>query len=70
MLMTGYSHPTEGLSRPLAKHLREEIALLEARLSTLGLDGDCAYERALSGAYSRLLEERRSQLAALRAAGL
>ncbi|WP_297528542.1 hypothetical protein [Thiohalobacter sp.] len=49
--------------------LEEEIRLFEWRLARLGLDGDCAYERALSRAYGSLLEERRSRLAAMRAAG-
>ena len=50
--------------------LRSEIDLLEARLVSMGLDGDCAYERAMSRVYDRLLKERKRQLAAIRAAGL
>ena len=49
--------------------LLDEIRTLEARLAAVGLDGDCAYERALSQIYDRLLRERRDQLAAIRHAG-
>ena len=49
--------------------LLEEIRALESRLAAVGLDGDCAYERALSQIYDRLLRERRDQLAAIRCAG-
>ncbi len=48
-----------------ASDLAEEIKLLEARLHTVGLDGDCAYERALSKVYDSLLIQRRRQLASL-----
>lgn len=55
----GYAHESES-------SLTEEIAMLESRLAIMGLDGDCAYERALSQVYHSLLTQRRSQLAALR----
>jgi len=45
--------------------IAEEIAMLEARLHSVGLDGDCAYERALSKVYDALLVQRRRQLASL-----
>lgn len=48
-----------------ASDLAEEIELLEARLKTMGMDGDCAYERALSKVYDSLLIERRRKLASL-----
>lgn len=55
---------------PCPQEIRWEIAQLERRLRTMGLDGDCAYERALSQAYDALLLQKRRQLAALREAGL
>ncbi|WP_125181843.1 hypothetical protein [Thiohalobacter thiocyanaticus] len=58
------SHPS------CPREIRQEIAQLERRLRTMGLDGDCAYERALSQAYDALLLQKRRQLAALREAGL
>lgn len=45
--------------------LREEIALLERRLDDMGVDGDCAYERAMSKVYTSLVSSRKQQLAAL-----
>ena len=48
-----------------ASDLAQEIALLETRLKTVGMDGDCAYERALSKVYDSLLIQRRRQLASL-----
>lgn len=48
-----------------ASDLEKEIALLEARLKSVGMDGDCAYERALSKVYDSLLIQRRRQLASL-----
>ena len=65
-------HETNGDIRPHHRSttsLLEEIRALEARLAAVGLDGDCAYERALSQIYDRLLRERRDQLAAIRCAG-
>jgi hypothetical protein len=46
--------------------LMEEIATLESRLEDMGMDGDCAYERAISRVYTDMLNDRRRQLAALR----
>jgi hypothetical protein len=48
-----------------ADYLRQEIAFFEARLHEMGESGDCAYEHALSKAYRTLLQQRKSQLAAL-----
>lgn len=45
--------------------LQEEIAVLERRLDDMGLDGDCAYERAISKVYINLLASRKQQVAAL-----
>lgn len=45
--------------------LQEEIAVLERRLDDMGLDGDCAYERAISKVYINLVASRKQQLAAL-----
>ena len=45
--------------------LQEEIAVLERRLDAMGLDGDCAYERAISKVYINLVASRKQQLAAL-----
>jgi hypothetical protein len=48
-----------------ACELRQEIALLEARLRSMGGDGDCAYERAMSLLYVAMVEERRRRLESL-----
>ncbi len=45
--------------------LEEEIAVLERRLDDMGMDGDCAYERAISKVYINLVASRKQQLAAL-----
>ena len=45
--------------------LQEEIAVLERRLDDMGMDGDCAYERAISKLYINLVASRKQQLAAL-----
>ena len=58
----------ETLENHQASDLAEEIKLLENRLHTMGLDGDCAYERALSKVYDSLLIQRRRQLATVLAA--
>lgn len=42
--------------------LKEEIAALEGRLEDMGMDGDCAYERALSRVYTGMVADRRRQL--------
>ena len=49
--------------------LIEDIAYFEARLEQMGDLGDCAYERAMSRFYERLVGERRDSLASLRARG-
>lgn len=46
------------------------LQLFERQLQRYGAEGDCAYERALSRLYRQLFEQRRSQLDALRRAGL
>ncbi len=46
--------------------LIEDIAYFEARLEQMGDLGDCAYERAMSRFYERLVGERRASLASLR----
>ena len=45
--------------------LREEITLLERRIRLMGEDGDCAYERAMSTLYQRMVAERWRQIALL-----
>ena len=47
-------------------NLLEEIAALENRLEDMGIDGDCAYERAMSRVYTDMVQDRKRQLAALR----
>jgi len=47
------------------QQLLEEIATLECRLEDMGMDGDCAYERAMSRLYTTMVEDRKRQLAAL-----
>ena len=47
--------------------LIEDIAYFEARLEQMGDLGDCAYERAMSRFYERLVGERRASLESLRA---
>ena len=44
------------------ERLREEIALMEARLEEIGHDGDCAYERAMIRFYGEQLARRRASL--------
>ncbi len=45
--------------------LREEISLLERRIRLMGEDGDCAYERAMSMLYQRMVAERWQRIALL-----
>ncbi|HMV37585.1 hypothetical protein [Plasticicumulans sp.] len=45
--------------------LSDEIAFLESRLAEMGHGGDCAYEHALSRAYTDRLIERRQELSRL-----
>jgi hypothetical protein len=49
-----------------ALQLQDEIATLESRLEDMGIDGDCAYERAMSRLYTDMVEDRKRRLAALR----
>lgn len=49
-----------------ALQLQDEIAALEARLTDMGMDGDCAYERAMSRLYTDMVADRKRRLAALR----
>lgn len=48
--------------------LLQDIAYFEARLEEMGYNGDCAYERAITRTFARLVEERRDSLAKLRSA--
>ncbi len=48
---------------PDERAARDDIAYLERRLSEMGSSGDCAYERALAGAFRIMLEQRRTMLA-------
>jgi hypothetical protein len=48
-----------------ALELLEEITLLERRIRLMGEDGDCAYERAMSALYQRMVAERWRRIAAL-----
>lgn len=47
-----------------------QLQLFARQLQRYGGDGDCAYERALNALYTKLFEQRRQQLDALRIAGL
>lgn len=51
-------------------HQDPTLQLFERQLHRYLGEGDCAYERALSQLYRQLFEQRRSQLDALRRAGL
>lgn len=42
--------------------LEEEIRYMELRLTEIGFDGDCAYERAMSKFYRQQIATRREQL--------
>ena len=61
---------TDATKRDGEQELVEQIDLLERRLRHLGLDGDCAYERAISKLYQALVKKHRNRLEAIRAAGL
>ena len=63
MFGTPESQSRSGKDRTTA--LLEEIATLEHRLEEMGMDGDCAYERAISRLYHRMAEERKQLLADL-----
>jgi len=47
------------------EHLSSEIELYQSRINVMGLDGDCAYERALIKVYNDLLVQRNSELKAM-----
>lgn len=44
------------------KRLRDDIAYLEARLTEIGHDGDCAYEKAMIRFFEQQLADRRAKL--------
>jgi len=44
--------------------IREEIAYLESRLSEIGYDGDCAYEKAMIRFFEQQVDLRRNWLEA------
>ena len=50
--------------RPIADYqrLRDDIAYLEARLTEIGHDGDCAYEKAMIRFFEQQLAERKAKL--------
>lgn len=48
------------------EHLTSEIALYQSRINGMGLDGDCAYERALIKVYNDLLVRRNLELEKMR----
>ena len=50
---------------PTRRQLLELTDYLEDRLATMGEEGDCAYERAMSRLYTTMVEDRKRQLAAL-----
>lgn len=47
------------------EHLNGEIELYKSRINGIGLDGDCAYERALIKVYNDLLAQRSLELKAM-----
>lgn len=51
------SQVQEALRHGQMEKLRGEITELQARIASMGLDGDCAYERAMSRCYAGLLEQ-------------
>ena len=61
--------PTPGSRSNSAKEMElklvEEIAILQRRLELMGMDGDCAYEHAISRLYQAIVEVRKQQLTAL-----
>ena len=56
--------------RDRARELVEEIAALEQRLHSMGMDGDCAYERAISKLYHGMIKKRKQRLAELRVSSI
>ena len=53
---------TNDLHQLTTDQLRELTDYLEQRLSSMGTDGDCAYERALTRVYHQLLDRLREKL--------
>jgi hypothetical protein len=45
--------------------LLDEIAILQRRLELMGMEGDCAYEHAISKLYQGMVKKRKQQLTAL-----
>jgi len=54
-----------GVGDDQALQLQDEIAALEDRLADMGMDGDCAYERAISRLYIDMVADRKRRLAVL-----
>lgn len=50
------------LHRYTHKEILKEISFFEARLKTVGHDGDCGYEQALAEMYHVLIKQRRDML--------
>ena len=52
------------IHRPVAdcQRLRDDIAYLEARLTEIGHDGDCAYEKAMIRFFEQQLAKRKAML--------
>jgi hypothetical protein len=59
------THLSVAVGHQRALQLLEEIATLERRLDDMGVDGDCAYERAISRLYTGMVEDRKQKLAVL-----
>lgn len=51
-----------GTAQQSVQRIRTDIRYLEARLGEMGYEGDCAYERAMTRMYEKLVEERRASL--------
>ncbi len=58
---------TNNLHDLTTEQLKELTDYLEQRLSSMGTDGDCAYERALTRVYHQLLDRLREHLDAPKA---
>ena len=61
MLVASYTTVTPHRDHSHSR-LLEEIAYLEARLITIGQNGDCAYEKSMARSYTELLQQRRREL--------
>jgi hypothetical protein len=59
------SDPRSSAAKEMELKLVEEISILQRRLELMGMDGDCAYEHAISRLYEAMVEERKRQLTAL-----